>query len=406
VTDNDRRLPKAAPWRVLMLDPACYSPFYDVPLCRELRARGVDVRLYTSKFHYDPTRHDPDSAFTETCFYPLASRLALDGAARRLVAALEHPLGWRTVLSGVRRAAEPVIVHSQWLPVPWMDLGFLRAARRAGAAWVHTVHNLEPRHEARGSLAAFRQVYKSADRLLVHCLATAEGLAERFGVPGDRVSVVPVGVSLEASETPDRASARRRLKLPSENTLVLLFGVVREDKGVAPLIAAVARLAARHPDLRLVIAGRPQGLGRRQILGWARAGGLDEASVILRLEYVPTAEVPLYFGAADFVVYPYLKVDQSAALTLALAHGRAAVVSRVGGLPELVDDGVSGLIVPPGDVGGLAAAIGDLVSNPGRAEAMGRAAAIASRKLSWRLAAEGTAAAYEAAARARREARP
>jgi glycosyltransferase involved in cell wall biosynthesis len=396
--------PTSGRYRVLMVDPACYSPFYDVPLCRQLRAQGVDVRLLTSRFHYDPTRSDGDVG--EACFYPLTSRLPLSNAARRLVAGVEHPLGWLSVLSRLCRSGVPAIVHSQWLPLPSVDVAILRAARAAGAAWVHTVHDLEPRRESRGSAAEFRLAYRSADHLLVHCPDTARGLTARFGVPGDRVSRVAVGASLEASGAPDCASARQRLDLPGDGRLALFFGVLRESKGIELLVAATARLAARHRDFRLAIVGRPQGLGRREILECLRRSGLDEGRVVLRLAYVPSSEVPLYFAAADFVVYPYLQADQSAALTLALANGRAAVVSRVGGLPDLVEDGVSGRLVPPGDVAALAAAIEELLSDPGRTEAMGRAAAsLATRTLSWSRAAEQTAAAYEIALRARRAAR-
>jgi glycosyltransferase involved in cell wall biosynthesis len=405
VSDRPPGSPKSDRYQVLMVDPACYSPFYDVPLCRQLRAQGVDVRLLTSRFHYDPTRSDDDVG--DACFYPLTTRLSLSGATRRLVAGLEHPLGWLSVLARLRRAGSPAIVHSQWLPLPSVDVAILRAARATGAAWVHTVHDLEPRRESRGSVADFRRAYRSADHLLVHCPDTARGLTARFGVPADRVSRVAVGVSLEASGAHDRRAARRRLDLPREGRLALFFGVVRESKGIEVLIAALSRLADRHRDLRVVIAGRPQGLGRREILECARRSGLDEARVILRLAYVPGSEVPLYFGAADFVVYPYLHADQSAALTLAVANGRAAVVSRVGGLPDLVEDGVSGRIVPPGDVAALAAAMEDLLSDGGRTDAMGEAAvALAARKLSWEEAAAQTAAAYETAIRARRATLP
>jgi D-inositol-3-phosphate glycosyltransferase len=394
----------AGEYRVVMVDPACYTPSYTVPLCHALLAGGVDVRLCTSRFHYDRTRRDESRAFIELAFGRASSRLGLHGTPRRMMSGIEYPLGWFRVLARLRRTPRPVIVHSQWLPVPPVDVRFLAAARRQGAIWVHTVHNLEPRHVARGSTAAFQRAYVSADRLLVHCRATAEGLTARFGVAADTVSLVPMGPALEGSGAPDRASARRRLGLPSTGALLLFFGIVREDKGIEPLIEAVSRIAPRHPDLRLVIAGRPQGLRATRIRDRVRASGLDEERAILRLAYVPTGEVPLYFAAASLVAYPYLKADQSAALTLALVHGRAAVVSDLGGLAELVDDTVSGRVVAAGDVDGLAAALDDLLSDEQRLDSMGRAARdIAGRQLSWSAAAERTAVAYEAAVQRRVE---
>ncbi len=82
----------------------------------------------------------------------------------------------------------------------------------------------------------------------------------------------------------------------------------------------------------------------------------------LRLGWVPETEVPLLLAAADLVVLPYRSGSQSAVAPLALAAGLPVLSTRVGGLPEVVQDGINGVLVEPGSVQGLARAFEDLTT--------------------------------------------
>ena len=112
--------------------------------------------------------------------------------------------------------------------------------------------------------------------------------------------------------------------------------------------------------------------------------------------YVSDAELPAFFRRAEVLVLPHRNVDVSGVLFAGLAFGKAMVLSDVGGFRELVDEHGAGVLVPPGDPGELAAAIGRLLADPGeRRRLEGRAASAAAGPFSWDRIAAQTASLYE-----------
>ena len=106
--------------------------------------------------------------------------------------------------------------------------------------------------------------------------------------------------------------------------------------------------------------------------------------VILDLRYIPNEEVPSIFEIADVVAYPYLSSTQSASIQVAYAFGKPVIASNVGGLPEVVDIGKSGLLVEPNNSEELARAIDLLISDEGLRKDMGRyAKELSQTRFSW-----------------------
>jgi glycosyltransferase involved in cell wall biosynthesis len=148
----------------------------------------------------------------------------------------------------------------------------------------------------------------------------------------------------------------------------MFLGTPRGYKGVEDLAAAVARLA--RPDVALALVGTDPG----SRTGRALAARYPGTRLIGR---VPIAEVPAYLSAADVVVVPQRESPDTrgqvpAKLFDAMALGRPIVSTRVSMIPEILE-GCGGLVAP-GDVAGLAAAIGHLLDHPAEADALGRAA--------------------------------
>ena len=121
------------------------------------------------------------------------------------------------------------------------------------------------------------------------------------------------------------------------------------------------------PDARIVIAGRGEPLDRY------RALIKSPESVELRGYHVPKDERDDLFARASVVVLPYVFATTSAVIPIARLHRRPVVVTDVGGLPDAVEHGVDGLIVPPADPAALADAVAGLLEDPERARAMGEA---------------------------------
>jgi glycosyltransferase involved in cell wall biosynthesis len=225
-----------------------------------------------------------------------------------------------------------------------------------------------------------------AHQLIVHGRQQAELLRAAYGTPDARINVVPLGVPAAF-----RSMASEHVGRPEPRT-VLFFGRLRAYKGLEVLLQAVPEVAARIPDLRVVVAGE----GSYPIVQQAAAEHPERYTVINR--FIPAAEVASLFQRAGVVVLPYVEATQSGVVPLAYLFGRPVVATRVGSIPEVVDDGSTGYLVPPGDPGALASAMIRLLEDDERREAMGRAAAAkAERDLSWGAIAARTTAVYERA---------
>ena len=168
-----------------------------------------------------------------------------------------------------------------------------------------------------------------------------------------RVARVPHPVYDGFGPPVPRADARARLGLPADAPVFLFFGFVRRYKGLDVLLDAWADVVRRLPEAVLVVAGEfyaDEEALRRQ------AGALGD-SVRLDADYIPDDRVGLYFGAADAVVQPYRTATRSGVAQIAFHFGRPVITTDVGGLAEIVPDGVAGLVVPPEDPAALAQAL-------------------------------------------------
>jgi glycosyltransferase involved in cell wall biosynthesis len=195
--------------------------------------------------------------------------------------------------------------------------------------------------------ALTRAVLRRADRFAVQNARSAREVAsERPDAP---IAVVPHPAEPRAV-LPDRDAARGQLGVPLDAPVFLFSGLLRPYKGWDVLLDAFAALRREVPRALLVLAGEPWGEARR-LEAWAPAG------VRLELRYLPEAERGLWFAAADAVVCPYRHATGSGIAADALAYGRPVIGTRVEGLEDVVEDGHSGILVPPGDAAALARAM-------------------------------------------------
>jgi glycosyltransferase involved in cell wall biosynthesis len=140
-------------------------------------------------------------------------------------------------------------------------------------------------------------------------------------------------------------------------------------KGIRFLVEAAAQLKPRFPDLKVVVAG--DGFERPDLIALAERLGI--ARDVTFLGWVPNSELPQYYRAAALSVIPSLEEGFGIPAAEAMGCETAVVASDAGGLPEVVEHGVTGLIVPRGDATALAGAIGELLADPARRTRMGHA---------------------------------
>jgi glycosyltransferase involved in cell wall biosynthesis len=209
----------------------------------------------------------------------------------------------------------------------------------------------------RVSLLLFRTAFGAADAVLAVSAASAAALRRAYGVEG--IEVVP-------NAAPAVAPFERAPR-PGEVRFAYLGGFANPVKGGEVLVAALPAALEREAALRMTLAGPGEPaapaaalLGGEQRLEWAGWLGPEEKDQLMR--------------AAECFAMPSLSEGMPMALLEAMAYGMAIVATRAGGIPELVEDGVDGLLVEPGDTEALAAALARLAAD---AELRGRLAAAA-----------------------------
>jgi glycosyltransferase involved in cell wall biosynthesis len=140
-------------------------------------------------------------------------------------------------------------------------------------------------------------------------------------------------------------------------------------KGIRFLLEAAAELKPQYPDLKVMVAG--DGFERPELARLAADLGIGDA--VTFLGWVPNVELPPYYRAAAVSVIPSLEEGFGIPAAEAMGCEVAVVASDAGGLPEVVENGVTGLVVPRGDSKALAEAIGSLLADPQRRRRMGQA---------------------------------
>jgi len=263
---------------------------------------------------------------------------------------------------------------------------------------ITTVHDTPGSWRAFRVLRGLRRVYERSRRLLVHSPEVGRILSGLHAVDADRIVTLPHGVDLDKySPHAPTGDALRNFGL-SGRRIVLFFGFVRPGKGLETLLRAWQRIEASHPDTVLVLAGGIPSDPRRyhlllkneadyprELMSLAAALGISD-------RLLSTGYVPGLLASSEVVVLPYVNaIHQSGPLHKSLAAGRAIVATNIGGFRELLENGKDSILVPPGEPGPLADAIGGLLDDLARAsDIAGRAREKAEKSLSWSVAANRT----------------
>lgn len=272
------------------------------------------------------------------------------------------------------------IVHYQWTNGPRNDPLQWNALLRAGKRIVYTAHNVVPHESDPQAERHAHWLYARANAIIVHGQTLQHQLLRFAPDTKSKVHVIPLGnynFLHDLYPLWDRAKARESLGWGEEERVVLFFGLIRPYKGLDTLIDACGILKAKDPStgkkLRLLIAGANiQNFWERERYAELLDRAKLTAQTHVTLQHITMEEIGRYFHAADIVAMPYKSGSQSAVLTTAYAFSKPVVVTDVGSIPEVVEAGKTGIIVPPDEPEAFAAALERLICTPEIAEAMGQ----------------------------------
>jgi glycosyltransferase involved in cell wall biosynthesis len=356
---------------VLMVDPGNYTPYYDVNLCDALVKQGWTVEWLTSPYVFE--RIDAPS---NLCVRHLFLRRVVTmtrnfpSFVRRGVKAASYPFD----LARLDRelASRPAgVLHVQWALFPKLDAIFWKRWQKKGWRIVYTAHDVDGLDGTTPRLlvGANRHLFRLADAVATHSERDRVQVIQSGAVPA-RVMRVPQGTpGLFQQPVVAKDEARRALGLDPERPTILFFGLLKAYKGLEVLLSSLVIVREQIPNVLLLIVGKPLETNHDYTGIIARLG--LGGSVRWERSYVPSRRVGLYFASADVVAMPYRAASASAVLLNAYAHSRPVVATTVGGFPEMVEEGYTGFLVPPGDPDAFASRLVALLSKPELAIAMG-----------------------------------
>lgn len=265
-------------------------------------------------------------------------------------------------------------------------LAAIKAKRLLSIPFVVTFHALGQAREADGAnrdlfpaarIDIEREAVAEADRIIAESPQELDDLCRHYRADPARITVIPAGFDPCECDPLSKGLARHRLGLGQGGPVLLVLSRLVPRKGVDTVIRAIARLSSRHRiDARLLIVGgssRFPNDGTTPEIDRLRSVASD-VGVSQQVTFVgcrARAEIATYYNAADvFVTVPWYEPFGITPVE-AMACGTPVVASAVGGIPSTVLDGETGLLVPPRDEDALAAAIAQLLADPGRLRAMG-----------------------------------
>ncbi len=281
---------------------------------------------------------------------PWKPRRGLIGAARRLAGVLRE---WRPDILHTHHYDEAVI---GWMATRWHPQTKLVVGRH----YSDSLYRLPSRVKRGFFLGVESIVNRGASRIVVPSEFIRTLLTEDQGVDAAKVDLIPYAMDPQKYPSPSPEQVRDlRREFDLEGRLALgIFGRIDGQKGHLDLLVAVSRLAARHPDLRVLIVG--EGPRRQTVEQRIEELGLGEIVRVLGWRF----DALLLMAAVDVVVQPTLQEAFSQVMVEALWLGKPLIMTDVSGAPDVIRDGETGLLVPRQDPMSLANAIDRLTVDP------------------------------------------
>ncbi|MFL6140277.1 MAG: glycosyltransferase family 4 protein [Labedaea sp.] len=274
------------------------------------------------------------------------------------------------------RGWQPDVVHAHdWL----VTHPAIALAEQARVPLVATFHATEAgRHSGWLSQTLNQQIHSvewwlanRADSLITCSAAMRAEVAHLFEVDAANIAVIHNGIESRGWRVPAKTLRETRTRhSPRGESLIAFFGRLEWEKGVLDLVTALPRIRRDHPGTRLVMAGR--GRQAQPLLALARKHRVVRA--IDFVGHLPDRDLVACLAAADVVVLPSRYEPFGIVALEAAAAGAPLVAANTGGLGEVVIHGETGLSFEPGDLDGLAAAVGAVLDDPVAADRRARRA--------------------------------
>ena len=311
-------------------------------LYHSLVKRGHEVKVITFSRQY-PKILFPGKSQNETgdAGIPIDSIQTIDSI---------NPITWRNAGKVAADFEPDAIIFKFWLPFFAPAYGVIvrvakRILRKKGKTTkaIFIADNVIPHEKRLGDRAFTNFAFRVVDHFIVQSSAVERDLL--IVKPDAAYTKLAHPVYENFGQLMNANEARRKLGIADDAPVLLFFGFIRKYKGLDIIIRALPQILKSYPTMQLVVAGESYS-GEDDFRALIKELNIPSENIKLFINYIPNSDVPVYFSAANVVVLPYRNATQSGIVQIAYNFDVPVIATDVGGLAEVVIDGVSGLIAP------------------------------------------------------------
>lgn len=335
--------------RIVLIGPT--FPFrggishYTTLLYRELKKRH-EVKFFSFSRPYPKFLFPGDTSFDK-------SKKPLEVTETERIVDWANPLSWLIVAKRARDFDPDLVIFPWWMwgwAIPFAVVTLLAKALTS-AKILFICHNVIEHETAWWKKLLTKMALSPGDFYIVHSQPDFEKLKRFFPRPRIKKAFLPI-FEIVASGKISRERAKKKLGI--KGNAILFFGYVRPYKGLRYLFQALPDVL-KQVNLDLIVAGEFWE-DKESYQALAKELGIERRTKIFD-QYIPNEELQFYFAASELLIAPYVSATGTATTRLAFGFEKPIVGTAVGDLPEVIDNGRRGLVVPPEDPQALAEAI-------------------------------------------------
>ena len=295
---------------------------------------SVDVINYSRQY--------PDFLFPGKTQY-LDDKLENDNSSRMIDSI--NPLTWFSTGNKLAKKNYDLVIFRFWNPFFAPALGVIAGIIKKKSSYTKLMSlcdNILPHEKTPFAYFLTTYLFDKLDGHIVQSSQTENELQEVVENPVYEKRFHPIYTNFPKKI--DKITARKKLGLSAKN-IILYFGIIRDYKGFDILLNAIVELKDSGLDFHLLAGGECYGSDEKYTQLISNLGISDY--ITWHNKYIPDSEVSNYFSAADVVALPYRTASQSGVTQIAYSYDLPVIVTKVGGLPEIVDEGQSGITIEP-----------------------------------------------------------
>jgi glycosyltransferase involved in cell wall biosynthesis len=305
-------------------------------LCRELNKQGHDAQIISYSLQY------PNFLFPGSSQFEKEAKAPGDIKIHTLINSI-NPFNWWKVARFIKKEKPDFILFRYWLPFFGPCLGSIGRLVKSNTTVLALTDNVLPHEKRIGDTLFTRYFINSCHGFIAMSKKVLEDIKLFSNTPNRAYSPHPMYETYGPAVS--KEEARKKLGLNPNDKIVLFFGLIRHYKGLDLLLEAMAAPGVKQDKIKLLIAGEfyedPEKY-KAQIT----ALGIRE-QVILHEKFIANDDVKYYFCACDLVAQTYRNATNSGVTMVGYYYEKPMLVTHVGGLKEIVPDGLCGFVVEP-----------------------------------------------------------